>query len=127
MAFAETGASNTAADAASAVAAVAAAQAAAATLPPAILPLATPAPAAAPAEPDTVLVTGSRIKRRELDSVAPMETIDSKYLDSRGFSTMAQALNELPSFGVPGASPIGFGQSNFGAGQSFVNFLGLGS
>jgi len=28
---------------------------------------------------------------------------------------------------VPAASPVGFNQSNFGAGQSFVDFLGLGS
>src|SRR6185437_2842459 len=47
--------------------------------------------------------------------------------EARGFQTVAQALNEQPSFGVPGASPEGFNQSSFGAGQSFVDFLGLGS
>lgn len=74
-----------------------------------------------------IIVTGSRIARRQIDSASPVEVLDSKTLDARGFQTVAQALNELPTFGVPGASPIGFNQSGFGAGQSFVNFLGLGS
>lgn len=83
--------------------------------------------AAATPEDKDIVVTGSRILRRETDSIAPLQVIDSAYLDTRGFSTIAQALNELPAFGVPGSSPVGFGQSAFGAGQSFVNFLGLGS
>lgn len=82
--------------------------------------------AGAPEEKD-VVVTGSRIARRGIETASPIEVIDSKQLDARGYQTVAQALNELPSFGVPGASPVGFNQSGFGAGQSFVNFLGLGS
>jgi iron complex outermembrane recepter protein len=76
---------------------------------------------------DEVVVTGSRIARRGIESASPIQLIDSKQLDARGYQTVAQALNELPTFGVPGASPVGFNQSGFGAGQSFVNFLGLGS
>lgn len=76
---------------------------------------------------ETIVVTGSRVARRAIDSSSPLQTIDSKALDTRGFSTVAEALNELPAFGVPGASPAGFNQSGFGAGQSFVDFLGLGS
>lgn len=74
-----------------------------------------------------IVVTGSRIARRGTESASPIEVIDSKQLDARGYQTIAQALNELPTFGVPGASPVGNGQSGFGAGQSFVDFLGLGS
>lgn len=76
---------------------------------------------------DVIVVTGSRIARRGIESASPIQVIDSKQLDTRGYQTVAQALNELPTFGVPGASPVGFNQSGFGAGQSFVNFLGLGS
>ncbi len=83
--------------------------------------------AAAKEDEGAIVVTGSRIARRAIDSISPTQVLDSKALDARGFSTVAEALNELPSFGVPGASPVGFGQSSFGAGQSFVNFLGLGS
>ena len=76
---------------------------------------------------DEIVVTGSRIARRGIETSSPLQVIDSKQLDARGYETVAQALNELPTFGVPGASPVGFNQSGFGAGQSFVDFLGLGS
>lgn len=75
---------------------------------------------------DTIVVTGSRIARPNYDTVEPSVVIDSEEIEARGFETLGQALNEQPSFGVPGNSPVG-GQSSFGQGQSFVNFLGLGS
>lgn len=74
-----------------------------------------------------IVVTGSRIARRGIETASPLQVVTSQDLDARGFQTIAQALNELPSFGVPGSSPVGAGQSSFGAGQSFVNFLGLGT
>ena len=78
-------------------------------------------------EEQAIVVTGSRIARRAIESSSPIQIVDAKALDTRGFSTLGEALNELPAFGVPGASPVGFNQSSFGAGQSFVDFLGLGS
>jgi iron complex outermembrane receptor protein len=74
----------------------------------------------------TIIVTGSRISRPNFDTVEPSVVISADQIESRGFETLGQALNELPAFGVPGSSPVG-GQSSFGPGQSFVNFLGLGS
>lgn len=74
-----------------------------------------------------IVVTGSRIARRGRDTIEPILVLDSAQIETRGFSTLGQALNELPAFGVPGASPVGAGQSDFGPGQSFVDFLGLGS
>ncbi len=73
-----------------------------------------------------IVVTGSRISRPNYDTVEPSVVVDSEQIEARGFETLGQALNEQPSFGVPGSSPVG-GQSDFGQGQSFVNFLGLGS
>ncbi|WP_440523717.1 TonB-dependent receptor domain-containing protein [Sphingomonas sp.] len=74
-----------------------------------------------------IIITGSRIARSgKYDTVEPVLTLDSKQIEARGFTTLGQALNELPAFGVPDSSPIG-GQSSFGPGQSFVNFFGLGS
>lgn len=73
-----------------------------------------------------IVVTGSRIARPNYDTVEPSVVVDSEEIEARGFETLGQALNEQPSFGVPGSSPVG-GQSGFGQGQSFVNFLGLGS
>lgn len=76
---------------------------------------------------DTIVVTGSRIARKELQSISPITVLDSKSIETRGFSTLGQALQELPAFGVPGASPVGAAQSSFGPGQNFLDFLGLGS
>ena len=72
-----------------------------------------------------VVVTGSRIPRPNVETVQPSVVVTSDSIERRGFETLGQALNELPAFGVPGASPVG-GQSSFGPGQSFVNFLGFG-
>jgi len=79
----------------------------------------------APSE-DRIVVTGSRIKRPNFETDQPVVVIDSAQIESRGFETLGQALNEQPSFGVPGASPVGGQAGSFGSGQSFVNFLGLG-
>jgi len=74
-----------------------------------------------------VVVTGSRIARPNFDTNAPAVILDSETIENRGFETLGQAINEQPSFGVPGASPVGAAQGgSFGSGQSFVNFLGLG-
>jgi len=79
-----------------------------------------------PAE-GTIVVTGSRIRRPNYDTAQPAVVIDSAQIESRGFETLGQAINEQPAFGVPGASPVGAAQGGeFGSGQSFVNFLGLG-
>src|SRR3546814_1979055 len=63
-----------------------------------------------------IIVTGSRIARANLDTVEPSVVVSSEDIEARGFETLGQALNEQPSFGVPGSSPVG-GQSGFGQGQ----------
>lgn len=77
-------------------------------------------------EVEEVVVTGSRIKRTGFDTTNPATVVDSEFLELRGFNNVAQALNELPSFGIPGASNNG-GQSSQNVGQNFVNAFGLGS
>jgi outer membrane receptor protein involved in Fe transport len=77
------------------------------------------------AEPDTVIVTGSRIARAGYDSLEPATVLSDEYLQARGLTNVADALNEIPGFGV-GVTPEG-GQSTFGVGQNFVNRFGLGS
>lgn len=76
---------------------------------------------------EQIVVTGSRIPRVRDDTVQPTVTIDAKALDSRGYSTIAQALNESPGFGLADSSLIGNQGNGFGVGQSFVNFYSLGS
>ncbi|MCW0197092.1 TonB-dependent receptor [Sphingopyxis sp.] len=75
---------------------------------------------------DVILVTGSRIARRGTETVEPVIVLDSASIESRGFSTLGQALSEQPAFGIADSSQVGT-QSSFGPGQSFVNFFGLGS
>src|SRR3954447_14247636 len=87
------------------------------------------APATTGAPPaGTIVVTGSRIPRPNFDTIQPATVLSSQAIEQRGFVDAADALNELPQFGIPGSSPVGPGQGGaFGTGQSFVNFLGLGS
>ena len=86
----------------------------------------TAAPAADETSEGTIVVTGSRIPRRAgFDTLEPATVVSSEYLEARGLTNIADALNEIPGFGV-GVNPDG-GQSSFGVGQNFVNRFGLGS
>ena len=74
---------------------------------------------AAPAELQEVVITGSRIARPELDRLQPTTVINTETFEQRGYTDVAQALQELPAFGVASASAAnqqaGFG----GVGQAF--------
>jgi outer membrane receptor protein involved in Fe transport len=76
-------------------------------------------------ELETIKVTGSRIERAGFDTLEPATVVDSEYLEERGITNVADALNEIPGFGA-GVTPEG-GQSSFGVGVNFVNRFGLGS
>lgn len=80
----------------------------------------------ADAEFEEVVVTGSRIKRQGFDTLQPAIVMDRDAIESRGLSNVGDALTELPAFGSPSSSTAGT-QAGVGAGQTFVNFLGLGS
>ncbi len=85
-----------------------------------------PAPTAPAAEErEAIIVTGSRIRRLDFDSLEPTVVVSTEYLEARGLTNVADALNEIPGFGV-GVTPEG-GQSSFGVGQNFVNRFGLGT
>ena len=75
---------------------------------------------------EEIVITGSRIPRAGFDTLMPAIVIDSQFLEDRGFTDVATALNELPAFGLPGNSTEG-DQSSYSAGQNFVNLYGLGS
>ncbi len=72
-----------------------------------------------------VVVTGSRIVRAGYDTLEPASVVTAEYIESRGLTNVADALNESPGFGT-GVTPEG-GQSTFGPGLNFVNRFGLGS
>lgn len=80
----------------------------------------------ADATEETIIVTGSRIPRRNLDTGQPTLVLDNQLIEQRGYNTVADALQDLPSFGVPGSSRAGQQAGAFGSGQNFVNFFGIG-
>lgn len=77
------------------------------------------------ADKDTILVTGSRIRRSAFDTLEPTISIDQKYLQDRGLTNIADALNELPGF-RGSVTPAG-AQGSYGQGVNFLNSFGLGS
>jgi len=83
------------------------------------------AAAGKPTTLDTVRVTGSRIPRAGFDTLEPATVITRAYIEARGLTNIADAINEQPGFGV-GATPEA-GQSSFGVGVNFVNKFGLGT
>ncbi len=75
---------------------------------------------------EEVVVTGSRIPRAGFDTLQPAVVVDAEFIQQRGFTNIADALNQVPSFGSPGSSTEG-NQDSYGVGNSYVNFFGLGS
>lgn len=74
---------------------------------------------------DEVVVTGSRIRLPNITNLQPTATIGRRYLDERGFTNAADALNELP--GIRGSITPNGAQGSFGQGVNFINGFGLGS
>lgn len=81
-----------------------------------------PAPAT-----ETLYVTGTRLSQSRLTNVMAGTTLSGEQLQRRGYLDLGLALlRENPAVSVGDNSPIGT-QSSFGAGQSFVSLLNLGS
>jgi outer membrane receptor protein involved in Fe transport len=57
---------------------------------------------ASAAQPEEIVVTGSRIVRRDLESNSPLITIDRQQLEDNAFVSVEEALNDLPQFMVGG-------------------------
>lgn len=55
------------------------------------------------AEFEEVVVTGSRIKRKDLVATSPVNIISTEAIELTGSTHVANFLNELPSAGVPGS------------------------
>ncbi|MET0339208.1 MAG: TonB-dependent receptor plug domain-containing protein, partial [Caulobacter sp.] len=73
-----------------------------------------------------IIVTGSRIRRAETTTEAPVAVIDAQAMQDRGFVQVGQALNELTSNMPQFAIATGSG-SAAGTGQQFPNLFGLGA
>lgn len=75
-------------------------------------------------ELDRVTVTGSRIKRAEIEGPAPVTIITADDLEQQGFSTVYDALNTLTQF--TGSVQNELTQNGFTPNASFLNLRGLG-
>jgi len=83
----------------------------------------------APGQGD-IVVTGSRIARRDFTAESPIATVNSEFIENAGPATIEQSLNVLPQFqatqGAQTASAA-IGGPTLSGGRSNVNLRGLGS
>ncbi|MFV3076890.1 TonB-dependent receptor domain-containing protein [Niveispirillum fermenti] len=74
---------------------------------------------------EEIVVTGSRIARPELTTSQPVQALDGSVINARGFQTVADAINELPSIGISD-TPRG-DQTGNSVGRNYINMFNLGS
>src|ERR1700736_886906 len=78
---------------------------------------------------EAIVVTGSRIARRDFQSDSPIATIDNSTLAAAGQPTLDRAIGELPQFAAAqGMSEVGDvqGSTGFAGGQAYGDLRGLG-
>ncbi len=78
---------------------------------------------------EPIVVTGSRISRRDYQSDSPIATIDESVLSAAGQPTLDRAIGELPQFSAAqGMSEVGDvqGSTGFAGGQAYGDLRGLG-
>lgn len=82
------------------------------------------APAEATAQIDDIVVTGSRIARKDYASTSPIVTVDAEDFQATGSVTIDTLINDLPQF-VPSINSTSNNPSN--GGQANINLRGLGT
>src|SRR6266700_7725605 len=78
---------------------------------------------------ETIVVTGSRIVRRDYESDSPIVTVDQSTLAAAGQPTLDRAIGEMPQFAAAqGMSEVGDvqGSTGFAGGQAYGDLRGLG-
>jgi iron complex outermembrane receptor protein len=90
------------------------------------VPTAAAAATAAAEEPgDTIVVTGSRIARPELDAATPVAVIGSAQIQSQGITNIQDLAQKLPQVGIPGLSKTNSNFLTTGNGVATVNLRNL--
>jgi len=84
------------------------------------------APAAAPEPVDTIVVTGSRIKRPDLSAVSPVAVVGSDDVRDSGNVTVENTLNELPQIAA-GVNSQTNANAGGGSGVLSANLRALGA
>ncbi|MEO6248718.1 MAG: TonB-dependent receptor [Sphingomicrobium sp.] len=78
---------------------------------------------------EEIIVTGSRISRRDFQSTSPIATINSAAIAASGQPSLDRVIGQLPQFAAAqGASEVGDAQGaiGFAGGQSYSDLRGLG-
>lgn len=74
---------------------------------------------------EEIVVTGSRIRKAETDTPAPVVVVDQQTVTDRGYISASQALNNLTA-NIPSLSQAPGNGNSAGSGQQFPNLFGLG-
>jgi outer membrane receptor protein involved in Fe transport len=91
-------------------------------------PAADAGPATPPlAAPEEITVTGSLVKRSNLEAISPVVTVTSADIQAKGLTNSADVINQLPEAGVPGISNANSNFSTDAAGLEVVNLRNLGT
>ena len=80
-------------------------------------------------KPEDIIVTGSRIARRDYKSDSPISTIDSSAISAAGQPSLDRVIGEMPQFeAAQGAAEVGDvqGSVGFGGGASYSDLRGIG-
>ena len=75
-----------------------------------------------------IVVTGSRIARRDYVSNSPLVSVSSEAIENTGQVTVEKALTQMPQFsGAMGQSTAGSSSTSLNGGQAYASLRGLGS
>src|ERR1700754_5001409 len=80
-----------------------------------------------PAADQTIVVTGSRIARPELEAPSPVAVVSSAQIQSQGITNVQDLVAKLPQAGIPGFSRTNTNFATTGNGISSINLRNLGS
>ena len=72
---------------------------------------------------DNIIVTGTRIVRRDFESISPLTTIERSDIEFAGRPTIEEVLNRMPQL----APDFGRASNNPGDGTARINLRGLGA
>ncbi|WP_353465047.1 TonB-dependent receptor domain-containing protein [Sphingomonas faeni] len=73
-----------------------------------------------------MVVTGSRIRRPDLESASPVAVVDAQQIQSQGIVNTQDLLQKLPQVGIPGLSRTNSNFLTSGNGVATINLRNLG-
>ena len=79
------------------------------------------------ASSEEITVTGSRVKRTNLESLTPVVTVSGADIQAKGLTQAADAFNQLPEAGVATTSNVNSNFSDDAAGLQLINLRNLGT